>query len=83
VHGLSIPSLLIYYVCDDFFWSIFVSISIKTLISWADIYFFAYYFGYHTCVIYRVNQLVIKHLSTQGKLDPRGEFHCFLYPNKT
>jgi hypothetical protein len=65
------------------FWNIFVSISIKTWISWADIYFFAYYFGYHTCVIYRVNQLVIKHLSTQGKLDPRGEFHCFLYPNKT
>jgi hypothetical protein len=25
----------------------------------------------------KVDQLVIKHLSTQGMLDPRGGLHCF------
>jgi hypothetical protein len=34
-------------------------------------------------VQYRVNQLVTKHLSAQGRLDPRGGLHCFWYPNKT
>jgi len=31
----------------------------------------------------RVNQPVFKHLSIQGRLDPRGGFHCFWCPNKT
>jgi hypothetical protein len=33
-------------------------------------------------VQYRVNWLVTKHLSSQGRLDPRGGLHCFRYPNK-
>jgi len=31
----------------------------------------------------RVNRPVTKHLSTQGRLDPRGGLHCFCCPNKT
>jgi hypothetical protein len=31
----------------------------------------------------RVEQLVSKHLSTQGRLDPRGGLCCFGCPNKT
>jgi hypothetical protein len=30
----------------------------------------------------RVDQLMIKHLSTQGRLDQRGGLHCFWCPNK-
>ncbi len=32
---------------------------------------------------YKVDRLVIKHLSVQGKLNPRGRFYCFWCPNKT
>jgi len=31
----------------------------------------------------RVDRSVIEHLSTQGKLDPRGGLCCFWCPNKT
>jgi hypothetical protein len=34
-------------------------------------------------VQYWVNQLVTKHLSAQGRLNPKGGLHCFWYPNKT
>ncbi len=33
-------------------------------------------------VQYWVNRLVTKHLSAQGRLNPRGGLHCFWYPNK-
>jgi len=33
--------------------------------------------------IHRVDELVIEHLITQGKLDPREGLHCFWCPNKT
>jgi hypothetical protein len=33
--------------------------------------------------LYRVNQLVTEHLSTQGRLDRSGGLHCFWHPNKT
>jgi hypothetical protein len=45
----------------------------------------SFYFSFKTLTshLHRVDQPMTKHLSAQGRKDPRGGLHCFWCPNKT